>query len=168
VLARAGYTHSAEVVMVRTGPEPDGPPSADAVALGELRPALTRWLRGTMPRDTPGEVVRQLVERRAARLRGADEVLFLAARDGSGAVASWADLYLDRAAGTAQIEELVTASAHTRRGYGDAVLAEALRRAAAADCALRFLVADAGDWPRHWYARRGFTAVGRSHVFTRP
>jgi hypothetical protein len=43
----------------------------------------------------------------------------------------------------------------------DAVLREA------ACYSLVFLLADAGDWPRTWYARRGFTAIGRSHVFTR-
>ena len=33
---------------------------------------------------------------------------------------------------------------------------------------LVFLLADASDWPRTWYARRGFTTIGRSHAFTRP
>ncbi|MEV4926141.1 hypothetical protein [Streptomyces roseoverticillatus] len=27
--------------------------------------------------------------------------------------------------------------------------------------------AGAADWPRHWYARRGFREIGRMHVFDR-
>ena len=117
--------------------------------------------------DAPGKrrCHLQLADRRSARLRGAGQVRFLAARDENGTIASWADLYLDPAAKIAQIEDVMTAEPHTRRGYADTVLATALREAAG--CDLVFLLADAGDWPRTWYARRGFAAIGRSHVFTR-
>jgi hypothetical protein len=64
-----------------------------------------------------------------------------------------------------ELRPALTAEAHTRRGYADTVLATALREAAG--CGLVFLLADADDWPRTWYARRGFTPIGRSHVFTR-
>ncbi len=97
----------------------------------------------------------------------ADVVRFIGARTPEGEVASWADLYLDPAAGLAQIEDLVTSQAHLRRGYGDAVLATALRRAADADCGTRFLIADAADWPREWYGHRGFTDIGCLHCFDR-
>ena len=43
---------------------------------------------------------------------------------------------------------------------GLAVMAAALDRAAGAGCDLVVLEADAADWPRHWYARRGFVPVG--------
>jgi GNAT superfamily N-acetyltransferase len=46
------------------------------------------------------------------------------------------------------------------QGYGDAVLARALDLAARAGCDLVVLEAAAQDWPRHWYARRGFEVVG--------
>jgi GNAT superfamily N-acetyltransferase len=46
------------------------------------------------------------------------------------------------------------------RGYADAVLARALDLAAAAGCDLVVLEAAAADWPRHWYARRGFEELG--------
>jgi ribosomal protein S18 acetylase RimI-like enzyme len=46
------------------------------------------------------------------------------------------------------------------RGYGDAVLARVLAGAAEAGCDLVVLEAAADDWPRHWYARRGFEVVG--------
>jgi predicted GNAT family acetyltransferase len=112
-----------------------------------------------------GTVIYQLAGRRMARLRGAEQVRFLAARDDTGAIVSWADLYLEAAQGIAQIEDVMTADGHTRHGYADTVLATALHQAAG--CGLVFLLADAGDWPRTWYARRGFTPIGRSHVFTR-
>ncbi|MFC7585751.1 GNAT family N-acetyltransferase [Nonomuraea antimicrobica] len=123
-------------------------------------------MAGLLP-DVDDEVIRHLVDRREARRRGADIVQFLGARTEEGEVASWADLYLDPATGTAQIEDLITSEAHLRRGYADAVLTTALRLAADKDCGTRFLTADAADWPRHWYERRGFSVVGHSHCFER-
>ncbi|WP_405533074.1 GNAT family N-acetyltransferase [Streptomyces avidinii] len=164
-LIRAGYTHSTYLVMLHTGPAPDAGP-AQEVDLDALRVPLTRRWRGFLP-DVDDEVLRQLVERREARRRGADIVRFIGARTEAGEVASWADLYVDRATGTAQIEDLITAEDHLGRGYADAVLAGALHRAAALDCDARFLTADAMDWPRHWYERRGFTVIGHTHAFER-
>ncbi|MGW0695646.1 MULTISPECIES: GNAT family N-acetyltransferase [unclassified Streptomyces] len=114
----------------------------------EIRLPLTRRWQGLLP-DVDDDVVRHLVDRREARRRGADGVHFIGARTEEGEVASWADLYLDPATGTAQIEDLITSEAHLRRGYADAVLTSALR------------------WPRHWYERRGFSVIGHSHSFER-
>ncbi|MGW1273653.1 GNAT family N-acetyltransferase [Streptomyces sp. NPDC002491] len=166
-LARAGYTHSTLLVMLHTGPaSTDGGGSAREVDLDALRVPLARRWRGFLP-DAGDEVVRHLVDRREARRRGADVVRFLGARTQDGEVAAWADLYMDPATGMAQIEDLVTSEAHLRRGHGDAVLGAALRMAADEGCGTRFLTADAADWPRHWYERRGFSAIGRSHCFER-
>lgn len=164
-LIRAGYTHSADLVMLHTGPLPVAGP-AEEVDLDTLRVPLTRRWRNFLP-DVEDAVIRDLVERRDIRRRGADVVRFIGARAESGEVASWADLYLDPASGIAQIEDLVTSERHLGKGYATAVLATALRRADAADCGTRFLIADSADWPRHWYERHGFTPIGRSHSFTR-
>jgi hypothetical protein len=164
-LAADGYDHDTELVMTHSGPAPAPEAAAEPVTLAELRPAQIRQLCAWMPRAAD-VVIGQLADRRTARLRGADQVRFLAARDEHGTVASWADLYLDPAHGIAQIEDVMTADGHTRRGYADTVIATALHLAAA--CSLVFLLADANDWPRTWYARRGFTTIGRSHAFTRP
>lgn len=164
-LIRAGYTHSTYLVMLHEGSVPAGGP-AQEVDLDAMRIPLTRRWRGFLP-DVDDEVLRHLVDRREARRRGADAVHFIGARTEEGEVASWADLYLDPATGTAQIEDLVTSEAHLRRGYADAVLATALRLAVDQDCDVRFLTADAMDWPRHWYERRGFSVVGHSHCFER-
>ncbi|WP_123562885.1 GNAT family N-acetyltransferase [Kitasatospora cineracea] len=164
-LAAAGYRHETEVVMVHRGPVPPGG-GAGPVALDELAPALERQWRCWLP-WAADESIAQLVGRRTARAAGAERVLTLAARDTDGEFGSWADLYQD-AAGTAQVEDLATAEHHQRRGLADAVLATALRLAAdRAPDGLRFLVADAEDWPQQWYARRGFGPVGRTHGFVR-
>ncbi|MFJ5097345.1 GNAT family N-acetyltransferase [Streptomyces sp. NPDC088557] len=73
----------------------------------------------------------------------------------------------DLAAGTAPIEDLITSEAHLGRGHADAVLTTALRLALAEGCGTRFLIAEAADWPRHWYERRGFSVITRSHGFER-
>lgn len=164
-LLRAGYTRSTYLVMLHGGPVPAGG-GAGEVDLEDLRVPLARRWRGYLP-DAGAEVIRQLVDRREAGRRGADEVRFIGARTPEGEVASWADLYLDQATGTAQIEDLITSELHLGRGYADAVLATALRHAADAHCGTRFLTADAEDWPRHWYERRGFTVIGRHLGFER-
>ena len=163
-LTADGYVHDTELVMTHSGTTARPASFADPVTVPELRPALIRQLCAWMPQASDA-VIYQLADRRTARLRGADQVRFFGARDENGTIASWADLYLDPARGVAQIEDVMTAEAHTRRGYADTVLAAALREAAG--YGLVFLLADADDWPRTWYARRGFTPVGRSHVFTR-
>jgi hypothetical protein len=164
-LTAAGYQHETDLVMTYSGPAPALPvPPAQSVPLAELRPSLLRQLRAWMPLSDDS-TVRQLADRRAARLHGAEQVRFLAVRDPDGTVGSWADLYLDPAQDIAQIEDLVTADTHHRRGYADTVLATALHQASG--CGLVFLLADPEDWPQTWYARRGFTAAGYSHGFTR-
>ncbi|MFH7596135.1 GNAT family N-acetyltransferase [Streptomyces racemochromogenes] len=164
-LVRAGYAHSVYLVMLHGGPVPDGG-RAEEVDLDALRVPLARRWRDFLP-EADETVIRQLVERRETGRRGADTVRFIGARTPEGEVAAWADLYLDPASGTAQIEDLVTSELHLGRGYGDAVLAAALRGAADARCGTRFLTADAADWPRHWYERRGFSVIGRCHGFER-
>ncbi|MFD4372301.1 GNAT family N-acetyltransferase [Streptomyces sp. NPDC058527] len=115
----------------------------------------------------PDEVIEHLVERRAARLRGAPEVRFLASYTEDGEVAAWADLYLDPESGIGQVEDLVAAAEHRGNGHAGRVLDTALHLADAAGCGLRFLTADTADWPHTWYARRGFTAVSTVHLFER-
>jgi GNAT superfamily N-acetyltransferase len=162
---KAGYRHEVVLVMLHTGPVPAAG-AAEEVELADIRAPLTLRWRDLLP-GVGDEVLRQLVERREVRRRGADIVQFIGARAKDGELASWADLYADPASGTAQVEDLITARAHLGRGHAGAVLDTALHRAAAAGCGTRFLLADAEDWPRHWYERRGFTVIGRIHSFER-
>jgi GNAT superfamily N-acetyltransferase len=168
-LVAAGYVHEPELVMSAgdAGERPaarDGGHVAQPVELTELRPAVMRQLRTWMP-DADETVIEHLADRRAARRNGAAQVSFLGVRDEHGAVGAWADVYADPDQSIGQVEDVVTADACTRRGFGDALLSTARRLTA--DCELFFLLADPEDWPRLWYARRGFTPIGRIHVFSR-
>ncbi|WP_406061512.1 GNAT family N-acetyltransferase [Streptomyces sp. NBC_01077] len=164
-LERAGYAHSATYAMRHTGPVP-AHGGAREVDLDALRgPVGASWRR-----FVPGvsdEEVHHLVERRTARLRGAEDVRFLASYSEDGEVASWADLYLDPKAGIAQIEDLVTAENHLGKGHAGRVLDTALHLAAEAGCGLRHLTANASNWPHRWYERKGFTVVDTLHIFER-
>ncbi|MCX5228243.1 GNAT family N-acetyltransferase [Streptomyces sp. NPDC006553] len=164
-LERAGYTHATTYLMRHNGPVP-AHGGARQVGMEELRaPASEAWRR-----FVPGvsdEEVHHLVERRVARLGAADDVRFLAAFAEDGEVASWADLYLDPAAGIARIEDLVTAEAHLGQGHAGRVLDTALHLAAEAGCDLRFLSASEAKWPHRWYGRKGFAVVDTIHVFER-
>ncbi|MFE7510693.1 GNAT family N-acetyltransferase [Streptomyces sp. NPDC057540] len=164
-MERAGYRHATTLVMAHRGPVP-AHGGAREVGFDELRgPVTASWPRFA-PAATP-EHIHDLVERRTARRRGAEDVRFLAVHTPEGEVAAWADLYMDPAAGIAQIEDLVTVEAHLGRGYAGRVLDTALHEAAAAGCATRFLTAFAGDWPHRWYARKGFRLIGSVARFER-
>ncbi|WP_034086818.1 GNAT family N-acetyltransferase [Streptacidiphilus albus] len=163
VLAAVGYARDTELIMARGTAGCALPEhAAHQVELAELRAAVFRQQLDWSPDE---ELARQLTERRSARLRGAERVLFLAARTPDGEIAAWADLYLDPTAGLAQLEDLVTATPHRGQGHGDTLLATGLAFAAAAGIPQLFLTADVSDWPREWYARRGFTELGRNHSF---
>lgn len=62
----------------------------------------------------------------------------------------------------AVLDAVNTHPAQRGRGYGDALLAQARALAGAVGCDLVVLAALVTDWPRHWYARRGFTAAAHS------
>ncbi|WNM43229.1 GNAT family N-acetyltransferase [Kitasatospora sp. CM 4170] len=168
---RAGYRHHTYLVMLHTGAVPadratEGGRTAEDVDLEAIRAPLSARWRTLLP-EAGDAVINMLVDRRRTRSRGATRVQVLGSRAENGEVAAWGDLYLEPTLGIAQVEDLMTAEAHLRRGHADAVLTTALRRAAAAGCGTRFLTADADDWPRHWYERRGFTSIGHSHGFQR-
>jgi predicted GNAT family acetyltransferase len=165
-LTAAGYDHATELVMIHSGAVPKSALRAHDVELADLAPTVYRLLRSWLP-DADESTVRQLVERRAARLRGAEKVSFLAVRNERGTIVSWADLYIDSAHSIGQIEDVITADGHHRRGYADALLTTAIERAADSDATMFFLLADPDDWPQTWYARRGFSTVGRFHKFSR-
>lgn len=162
-LAAAGYERESVLVLARpTDGCPRPEPAALPVELAELREAVLRQQREWSEDE---ELARELTDRRTARLRGAEGVLFLAARTPAGELAAWSDLYLEPSLGLAQLEDLVTASRHRGAGHGDTLLATGLALAAEAGIPQLFLLADATDWPREWYGRRGFTQIGRSDSF---
>lgn len=160
--AAAGYQHEENVLMVFRG-EPPRVPQAEELPLGTLLPVLRETWRESLP-EASDEVIEQLAGRTGTRLRGAGRVVFRGVRAADGEVAARADLYVHD--GVAQIEDVVTAERHRGQGYGRALM-RALVAEAAAQAELVFLVADAHDWPKDFYARLGFAEVGRTHAFVR-
>ena len=114
------------------------------------------WRSGLAGLPDLDEVVRQLVGREH-RNDAVVAVSDVVARE-DGRVVAAGQLRVDGA--TAVVESVVTEPAARGRGHADAVLARLVELAADSSCDLVVLEADARDWPRHWYARRGFATVG--------
>lgn len=164
-LVAVGYKHETIVVMMYSGPEVE-PAAHDVrtVSLDTLRSAIVRDWQVMLP-DATDEQLGQLADRTALYSRGA-EVTLLAVYD-SDEIAAHADLYVDRVERIAQFENLVTHQDFRGRGYGDALIRDALSRGRQAGCELSFLTADLNDWPREWYLRLGYVEAGRTHQFNR-
>lgn len=130
---------------------------AEQLDLETLRPMWDAAWRRDIPGVDDGTVAdltdRYRLEQRVVDLR------CLAVRDAGTVVAS-ALLRIDGA--TALLDAVDTDPAHRGRGHGDSLVAEALAVAAGARCDLVVFDASSDDWPRHWYARRGFVEVTRS------
>ena len=164
-LVAAGYAHEIIVTLIYSGPEVEpGAHEVRAVSLETLRPAIIRDWRVELP-DATEENLGQLADRTTLYARGA-ELTRLAVYDGDEIVAH-ADLYVDRVNRIAQFENLVTHKDFRGRGYGDALIRDALGRGWEAGSELSFLTADLDDWPREWYQRLGYVDAGRAHHFSR-
>jgi uncharacterized protein (DUF952 family)/GNAT superfamily N-acetyltransferase len=164
-LARRGWDVSPTLVMARWSPFPTGAAGpAEVVPQVAVHPLWERSWRRELAATGPAldQVVAQLVGREHRNDRVV-RVIDLAVRtdlgDGPEVVASL-QLRVDGA--TAAVESVLTDRRARRRGYADALLGAALQRAGAVGCDLVVLEAAELDWPRHWYARRGFAAVGET------
>ncbi len=165
-LGRRGWEVEELLLMARRPASLPGAARAEVVPQSEVHELWDRsWRRdlaGLGPRLDA--VVAQLVGREELN----DRVLAVSdvvVRE-DGRVVAAAQLRVDGA--TAAVESVMTDPAARGRGHGDAVLAKALALAVDAGCDLVVLEADAQDWPRHWYARRGFAPVGTTWSLHRP
>ncbi|MEU2350906.1 GNAT family N-acetyltransferase [Modestobacter sp. NPDC049651] len=164
VLAGRGWDVSAAVVMARWAPFPAAAGPAEVVAEREVHAVWQRsWRRELAGTPDLDQVVGQLVGREH-RSDAVVRVLDVAVRE-AGQVVAAGQLRIDGA--TAAVESVLTDPAARGRGHGDAVLARCLELAGAAGCDLVVLQAAEEDWPRGWYARRGFAVVGRTWDVTR-
>jgi GNAT superfamily N-acetyltransferase len=128
--------------------------------IGRLHAVLwrTEWMPGISD-----EEVDQLVARRAVRTPGSTALAWVV-RDPElhdpecGDLAACVDL--DVRGWAAEVDALATREPARGRGYADALLATAVRAAAEHGCTHAILSALVEDWPREWYARRGFVEVG--------
>jgi N-acetylglutamate synthase-like GNAT family acetyltransferase len=143
------------LVMVHRGAVPEARREAVEVEREALEP-LRRGRILSQPWGSP-EVADQLLAARTA-LEERVTVRYFASLE-NGEVAAGTDLYLG--APDAQIEDVSTEPELLNRGHGTAVVVAAVAAAREAGADFVFLVADAGDWPKDWYARLGFEPVGR-------
>ncbi|MEV4114347.1 GNAT family N-acetyltransferase [Nonomuraea sp. NPDC049695] len=163
--AAAGYEQEINLIMAFHGEFPPGLPGlpeAERLSLAELLPVVRRDWRATLP-QAPEEAIDRLARRVEVRLHGADAVSFWGVRAPDGEIAARADLYVH--GGVAQIESVFTGEQHRGMGYARALMTALLAQAAEAE--LIFLVADASDWPKDFYAKLGFVELGRTHAFLR-
>jgi ribosomal protein S18 acetylase RimI-like enzyme len=165
-LVAAGYREEGTVVMALTrGPERAETTTAvrpERVPLEALREADAVGWEERYP-NLPGDVARQLFERRYATATACDLTTHVAR--GDGAVAAWCNLY--RVGRDAQVESVNTLSAWRRRGFARAVVLDAIATAREAGCDLVFLLADRDDWPRDFYERLGFAVIAEQRSFAR-
>jgi GNAT superfamily N-acetyltransferase len=163
-LIAAGYEHQVIETMIYEGGEVEpGAHRVHDVSLDILRPSIVRNWRAEIP-DASDELLGQLADRTSLAALGA-ELTLLAVFEGDE-IAAHAELYIDRSDHIAQIENLVTHECYRGQGYGISLVRDALRRAEAAGCELRFLTADLDDWPRQWYQRLGFVDALDTHHFS--
>jgi GNAT superfamily N-acetyltransferase len=161
----AGYERERDVVMIyRRVPDR----AIDTSGVRELHfEALAPFTAETHRRSPYGEdeeTIRQLVERGRV-LERATALRRFAVPSGERVVSA-CELYSD--GHTAQIEDVNTLEEERGRGHARAVVTRALEEARAAGCDLVFLIADAGDWPRHLYAKLGFVPLTHTADFLRP
>jgi uncharacterized protein (DUF952 family)/ribosomal protein S18 acetylase RimI-like enzyme len=164
-LGRRGWNTEELLLMARPAGRLPGGDRAEVVDQREVHEFWARsWgrqLAGTRDLDS---VAGQLVGREHLN----DRVVAVAdvvVREAGRVVAS-GQLRVDGA--TAAVDSVLTDPEARGRGHADAVLARALDLATEAGCDLVVLEATADDWPRHWYARRGFEVVGSTWGLDRP
>jgi uncharacterized protein (DUF952 family)/GNAT superfamily N-acetyltransferase len=157
-LARRGWNTDELLLMARPAATLRGRGDVEAVDQREVHEFWERsWRRGLGhlgPRLD--RVVADLIGREHLNDRVV-AVTDLVVREDGRVVAS-GQLRVDGA--TAAVDSVLTDPGSRGRGHADAILARALTLATEAGCDLVVLEAAADDWPRHWYARRGFEVVG--------
>jgi GNAT superfamily N-acetyltransferase len=159
-LVEAGYAIEPEVVMSR--PSSLGPMSTTGTAVVEqVEPEAScdfearLWREEWLPGIGDAELTDLLSRRSAMDVAG--PYLTFVVRDGATIVAA-ADMAV-RGEG-AEIDGVATWPEHRGRGYGDALVAACVDEAIARGVPHLHLEALQEDWPRLWYARRGWAELG--------
>jgi N-acetylglutamate synthase-like GNAT family acetyltransferase len=149
--------------LVRDADHSPPPLAVEEVELDVVRPVIVETNlvgHGGMSRDSAEMLAnfrRVLVAQMGARF-------FVTRLDGQ--IAGYCELYQrDR---VAQIEDVNTRQGFRGRGAARAFITGAVGAARASGAELIFLIADADDWPRRFYAKLGFDTVGRFRQFTKP
>ena len=156
-LGRRGWDVAELLLMGAPAGAAPGGERAEVVDQAEVHDLWERsWRRDLAGTPDLDRVVDQLVGREHLndRVVAVSDVVVREA----GRVLAAGSLRVDGA--TAAVDAVLTDPVARGRGHADAVLARSLGLAAEAGCDLVVLEAAADDWPRHWYARRGFETLG--------
>jgi GNAT superfamily N-acetyltransferase len=159
-LVGAGYTIEPEVVMSR--PSSLGPMStAEGIVVEQVEPEASCDFEARLWREEwlPGigdTELGDLLSRRSAMDVAGPYLTFVVRDDGT--IVAAADMAV-RGEG-AEIDGVATWPEHRRRGYGDALVAACVDEALARGVPHLHLEALREDWPRRWYARRGWAELG--------
>ena len=166
-LRDAGYSIEPEVVMSR--PSSLGPMAVrDGIVVGRVEPEAScdfearLWREEWIPGIGDAELADLLSRRSTMDVAG--PYLTFVVRDGSTIVAA-ADMAV-RGEGS-EIDGVATWPEHRGRGFGDALVAACVDEALARGIPHLHLEALTDDWPRHWYARRGWAELGAFTSATR-
>ena len=159
--AELSWRRARHVVMTHQGAAPDAPAHpVREVESPALRIARTRANERDLGSGAAAQVAASLdlIASVVARSR-----CFAVENDGE--FVSWCALYEEN--GIGQVDEVVTAGPYRRRGYARSVVSAATRASLESGNEITFLVADDEDWPKEFYSRLGYEAIGRRFEFTR-
>ena len=158
-----GHPVEENVVMLFAGAASGS--SARVLPPGAIRDAIVAEWRENLP-GAPDDVYAQLADRQLETARACELTNHVSFADTRPA--GWCELRTLTVGGrrVAQVEAVVALREFRGRGHATAAVQSALAAAAGADVV--FLVADADDWPRQWYARLGFADVAPSWTVGRP
>lgn len=157
-LGRRGWQVEELLLMARPAAATPGGDRAEVVDQREVHDLWDRSWRRDLAHlgDRLDAVVAQLIGREQLNDRVVAVSDVVVREDGR--VVAAGQLRVDGA--TAAVDSVMTDPDVRGRGFGNAVLARCLTLAAEAGCDLVVLEAAADDWPRQWYARRGFEVAG--------
>lgn len=160
-LVEAGWSIEPEVVMSR--PSALGPMTVpDGIVVEQVEPEATCDFEARLWREEwiPGigdDELGDLLSRRSS-MDVAGPYLTFVVRDVEGTIVAAADMAVRGDA--AEVDGVATWPEHRGKGYGDALIGACVVEAIARGLPHLHLEALTDDWPRHWYARRGWAELG--------
>ena len=171
-LTQAGDTMEPELQMVRPLTDADVLPVSPLVAIVDedtMSPFNARLWREEWLPTADDETVRQLVGRRETYSRSTQFISFAIRNPDAAAHSNEFVACCDIAIKdwATELDGVTTLADHRKRGYGEILIETALSLARSAGSDYAVLTALADDWPRRWYARRGFLETGPAWVATK-
>ena len=162
-MRQAGWTVNRLMFMAhRREPEREPKHPVQEVPESELRAARREFI-SSQPTGTEDRVVEQLLDTKQVVGRATHRRNYAVSDNGN--FVSMCELRSDGK--VAQIEDVGTLTTHEGKGYGSAVVLQALADARAEGHELIFLIADEDDWPKEMYGKLGFDPIGFTYNLLR-